>query len=51
MVWVLVVVPVMIEVRGQISGHERGLVIVMVLVDDNRCAIAEHHATPKRLSE
>ena len=47
----LVVVSVVIEMGGQISGHERGLVIVRVLVDDDRGAIAEHHSTPERLSE
>ena len=48
---VLVMMPMVIEVGGEIGGHERGLMVVVVLVDDDRGAITEHHAPPERLGE
>ncbi len=48
---VIVMVTVVVEVRGEISGHERGLVVVVVLVDDDGRAICEHHPPAERLGE
>ena len=44
-------VTVVVEVRGEISGHERGLVVVVVLVDDDGRAICEHHPPAESLGE
>jgi hypothetical protein len=48
---VIVMVTVVVEVRGEISGHERGLVVVVVLVDDDGRAICEHHPPAESLGE
>lgn len=48
---VIVMVTVVVEVRGEISGHERRLVVVVVLVDDDGGAICEHHPSAERLGK
>ena len=48
-------VTVVVEVRSEISGHERGLVVVVVvvvvLVDDDGRAVCEHHPSAERLGK
>lgn len=47
----IVLVTVVVEVRGEISGHERGLVVMVVLVDDDGRAVCEHHPSTESLGE